>query len=79
MDTLNDIVKTPQQAKEDLEQIFDLAGVEVKLNALSSEEFPTRAVRPKFSLLDKSKFKKTFKVEINHWKNSLENMLKQEL
>ena len=26
VDALNDIVKTPQQAKEDLEQIFDLAG-----------------------------------------------------
>jgi len=26
VDTLNDIVKTPQQAKEDLQQIFDLAG-----------------------------------------------------
>ena len=60
-------------------QIFDFADIKVKLNALSSEEFPTRAVRPKFSLLDKSKFKKTFKVEINHWKGSLENMLKSEL
>jgi len=26
VDTLNDIVKTPQQAKEELEQVFDLAG-----------------------------------------------------
>jgi hypothetical protein len=26
LDTLNDIVKTPQEAKEDLQQIFDLAG-----------------------------------------------------
>ena len=26
VDTLNDIVKTPQQAKEDLQQVFDLAG-----------------------------------------------------
>jgi hypothetical protein len=26
VDTLNEIAKTPQQAKEDLEQIFDLAG-----------------------------------------------------
>ena len=60
-------------------QIFDFADIKVRLNALSSEEFPTRAVRPRFSLLDKSKFKKTFKVEINHWKSSLENMLKQEL
>lgn len=60
-------------------QIFELANIEMKLNSLSSEEFPTRAVRPKFSLLDKSKFKKTFKVEIKHWKDSLENMLKSEL
>lgn len=60
-------------------QIFELTGIEVKLNELSSEEFPTRAMRPKFSLLDKSKFKKTFKVEINHWKDSLGNMLKSEL
>jgi len=26
VDTLNDIIKTPQQAKEDLQQVFDLAG-----------------------------------------------------
>ncbi len=26
VDTLNDIVKTPQQAKEELQQVFDLAG-----------------------------------------------------
>ena len=26
VDTLNDIVKTPQEAKEDLQQIFDLTG-----------------------------------------------------
>jgi dTDP-4-dehydrorhamnose reductase len=60
-------------------QIFDFKGIEVKLNSLSTEEFPTRATRPKFSLLDKTKFKKTFNVEIQDWKSSLENMLKSEL
>lgn len=60
-------------------QIFDFADIKLTLNVLTSEEFPTRAVRPKFSLLDKSKLKKTFNVQINHWKDSLENMLKQEL
>jgi dTDP-4-dehydrorhamnose reductase len=60
-------------------QIFDFAGIEVKLNSLQTEEFPTRATRPKFSLLDKTKFKKTFNVEIQDWKSSLENMLKSEL
>lgn len=60
-------------------QIFDFAGIEVKLNLLSTEEFPTRAMRPKFSLLNKSKFKETFNIEINDWKTSLRNMLKSEL
>jgi dTDP-4-dehydrorhamnose reductase len=60
-------------------QIFDFADIKLTLNGLTSAEFPTRAVRPKFSLLDKSKFKKTFNVQNNHWKDSLENMLKQEL
>ncbi|MDB2701950.1 dTDP-4-dehydrorhamnose reductase [Flavobacteriaceae bacterium] len=60
-------------------QIFYLAGIDMKLNSLSTVEFPTRAVRPKFSLLDKTKFKKTFSVEINDWGTSLRNMLKSEL
>jgi len=60
-------------------QIFTYAGIDVKLNSLSTEEFPTRAIRPEFSLLNKTKFKKTFKVEINDWETSLENMLKSEL
>lgn len=59
--------------------IFDLAHLKVKVNSLSTDQFPTRAVRPKFSLLNKTKFKETFNVEINHWKDSLEKMLKSEL
>lgn len=60
-------------------QIFDLANLNVKVNSLSTDQFPTRAVRPKFTLLNKTKFKETFNVEIDHWKDSLEKMLKSEL
>lgn len=60
------------------QQIFNIKNISVKLNALSTEQYPTRAARPKFSLLDKTKFKETFKIEINDWKSSLENMLKFE-
>lgn len=36
-----------------------------------SDEYPRKARRPHFSVLDKTKVKKTFGVEIPHWKDSL--------
>ena len=36
-----------------------------------TNEYPRKAVRPHFSVLDKSKVKKTFGIEIPHWKDSL--------
>jgi dTDP-4-dehydrorhamnose reductase len=43
-----------------------------KINPIRTEEYKTKAVRPKFSLLDKNKIKTTFGVEIPHWHDSLE-------
>ncbi|WP_339844658.1 dTDP-4-dehydrorhamnose reductase [uncultured Dokdonia sp.] len=42
-----------------------------KLIPVNSEAYPTRAIRPKFSVLDKSKLKQTFSYSIPHWKESL--------
>lgn len=36
-----------------------------------TEDYPTPAVRPAFSVLDKTKFKETFGIEIPHWRESL--------
>lgn len=36
-----------------------------------TDEYPRKAVRPHFSVLDKSKVKKVFGIEIPHWKDSL--------
>ncbi len=36
-----------------------------------SSEYPTKAARPHFSLMDKSKVRRTFGVEIPYWKDSL--------
>lgn len=36
-----------------------------------TEEYPTRAVRPAYSVLDKSKVRRTFGVEIPHWRESM--------
>ncbi|SHG69216.1 dTDP-4-dehydrorhamnose reductase [Flagellimonas flava] len=51
--------------------IFDLYNLDVDLKPIRSEEFPTPAERPKFSVLDKSKIKNTFNLQIPHWKDSL--------
>ena len=36
-----------------------------------TDEYPRKAARPHFSVLDKTKVKKTFGIEIPHWKDSL--------
>lgn len=40
-----------------------------------SDEFPSRVVRPPFSVLDKSKVKATFGCDIPHWTDGLRRML----
>ena len=42
-----------------------------------TDEYPTRATRPHYSVLDKSKFKTTFGVTIPHWEESLAACLKR--
>ena len=59
-------------------EIFKFSKMDVKVNTLTTDEFPTKAVRPKYSLLDKSKIKDVFGIDVPHWKNSLKKMLKKE-
>lgn len=42
-----------------------------KLNPIMTEEYPTPAQRPTFSVLDKTKFKRVFQTDFPHWKESL--------
>lgn len=51
--------------------IFDDYGVDVELQPILSDEYPTAAERPKYSVLDKRKIKKTFDLKIPHWRESL--------
>lgn len=55
--------------------IKEIKGYKTKINAISSDAFPTPANRPNFSLLDKTKIKTTFNVSVPYWKDSLEEML----
>lgn len=58
--------------------IFELTKINIQLNQLKTEDYPTKASRPKYSLLNKSKFENTFKIQIRDWRTSLIDMLKQE-
>ena len=41
----------------------------------STKEYPTKAARPAYSVLDKSKFKRTFDSEIPQWRESLKKCM----
>ena len=42
-----------------------------KVHPLHTNEYPAKAPRPHYSVLDKAKIKKTFNIEIPHWEESL--------
>ena len=56
--------------------IRELYNLDCEIIGVSSKEFKTLAKRPKYSLLNKSKIKKTFNLEIPNYKQSLENCIK---
>lgn len=42
-----------------------------KVNPISTDQYPTRASRPQYSVLDKSKIKAAFGIQIPQWEDSL--------
>ena len=59
-------------------EIARLAGhKKCKIEPCHSSEFPTPVTRPPYSVLDKTKIKQTFGVDIPHWKESLIYCLKR--
>lgn len=58
--------------------IHRLAGITTcKVSPLHTAEYPTRAARPHYSVLDKTKIKETYGIEIPHWEESLKHCIKQ--
>ncbi len=51
--------------------IFDITGVKCEVSPVLSDQFPTPAKRPNYSVLNKSKIKNTFGLVIPYWKESL--------
>lgn len=55
--------------------IRELKGLDCKINAIPTEQYPTPAKRPRYSLLDKTKIKTQFGVVVPNWRDSLQAML----
>jgi dTDP-4-dehydrorhamnose reductase len=51
--------------------IFEFKNIKCKVNPIPTKMYPTPAKRPNYSLLDKSKIKETFNIQIPYWKDSL--------
>ncbi|MEX0997779.1 MAG: dTDP-4-dehydrorhamnose reductase [Flavobacteriaceae bacterium] len=54
--------------------IFKKHKLSVKVNPVTSSEFPTAAKRPAYSVLDTSKIKRVFKIEIPTWEEALKKI-----
>ncbi|MDF2849937.1 MAG: dTDP-4-dehydrorhamnose reductase [Sphingobacterium multivorum] len=58
--------------------IRDFRSFDCQVKPIPTSAYPTPARRPKYSLLDKSKIKEVFAVEVPHWEISLAKMLAEE-
>ena len=57
--------------------IMELGGVNCKVNPIQTKDYPTLAKRPQYSVLNKSKIKTDFKIEIPYWRNSLKDCIEK--
>ena len=57
--------------------IMTYAGLKAKVNPLTTDQYPTPASRPAYSVLDKNKIRETFGVETPWWSLSLKDCLKR--
>jgi dTDP-4-dehydrorhamnose reductase len=51
----------------------------VQVDPIKTTAYPTPAIRPKNSIMDKSKIKEAFNLQIPYWRESLEICIKNKL
>lgn len=59
------------------QEISTAMGHTCKIHPCHSSEFPSKVTRPPYSVLDKTKIKRTFGVDIPHWRESMIYCLKR--
>lgn len=56
-------------------KIFEVNNIEIDLKPIPTSSYPTPAQRPKFSVLDKTKIKTAFGIEILDWEERLRDLI----
>jgi dTDP-4-dehydrorhamnose reductase len=57
--------------------IMELGNINCKVNPIQTKDYPTLAKRPQYSVLNKSKIKTDFKIQIPYWKDSLKDCIEK--
>lgn len=52
-------------------KILQIAGIDCRVLPIETKDYPTKAVRPPYSVLNKKKIKTTYGITIPHWEESL--------
>lgn len=55
--------------------IFELAHIKCKVTPISTEQYPTPAKRPHYSVLNKEKIRDAYQLKIPYWRDSLKHCL----
>jgi dTDP-4-dehydrorhamnose reductase len=58
-------------------EIMKIARLNCKVNPITSDKYPSLVKRPAYSVLNKSKIKNTFGLDIPHWRESLDKVYPQ--
>ncbi|MDR1160703.1 MAG: dTDP-4-dehydrorhamnose reductase [Tannerellaceae bacterium] len=56
-------------------KIIELKHLACKVSPIDTKDYPTRAIRPQYSVLNKGKIKKKYGLTIPHWEESLRRMI----
>jgi len=56
-------------------EIFKIKRIKCMVNPVTSDKFPTKAIRPKYSVLNKQKITETYALTIPHWTDALHDCL----
>lgn len=57
--------------------IFEIAHKDCQVHSITTDQYPTRATRPAYSVLDKTKIKEVLGIEIPCWKDSLAQCIEE--
>jgi len=55
--------------------IFELSNIQCQISPIETKDYPTPAMRPHYSVLNKAKIKQNYNLTIPYWKDSLQQCL----